>query len=332
MRRSIVARQWWIGAPLLAVIGLWLINRDTVDEWLHGIQAPLEWKDRRAIGSIFLARDNTGWTSNPRGWFGDPKIDVMSPAGIAQFKEDLLELADASILRLRATSAQGMIVWDLEGEEFPHPNASYVGDPTLLFRIAPEMDLIADEFFAKFTSAGFRVGLCVRPQKVLFDSEGRFTQHEYFLNNSAIHDELDRKIRYAQKRWRCSLFYVDSNFGVQNLGLYSASIFKQLQREHPDILLIPQHENRRYFGFTAPYYDFGGREKWPGTRSLADDHKAIYPNGFSVVNIADTDIAGHRPELVEAVGFGDILLYRTWFDSSELNFVPSIYREAKGVR
>ena len=104
--------------------------------------ATLDWNDRRPIGSIYLARDNTKWSSNPRGWFNDPKIDVFSPEGLRAFQTRLMKYADESVALLKAMNAQGMIVWDIEGEEFAHPQASYVGDPTLLFRIAPEMELL----------------------------------------------------------------------------------------------------------------------------------------------------------------------------------------------
>src|ERR1700716_554074 len=99
----------------------------------------LDWNDRRPIGSIYLARDNTKWPSNPRGWFDDPKTDVFSPEGLRAFQTRLIKYADDSVALLKAMNAQGTIVWDIEGEEFAHPEASYVGDPVLLFRIAPEM-------------------------------------------------------------------------------------------------------------------------------------------------------------------------------------------------
>ncbi|MBV9106365.1 MAG: hypothetical protein JO313_10120, partial [Verrucomicrobia bacterium] len=101
--------------------------------------ATLEWNDRRPIGSIFLARNNMKWSSNPRGWFNDPKLNVFSPEGLRAFRCRLMSYADNSVALLQAMNAQGMIVWDIEGEEFAHPDASYVGDPVLLFRIAPEM-------------------------------------------------------------------------------------------------------------------------------------------------------------------------------------------------
>jgi hypothetical protein len=290
--------------------------------------ATLDWNDRRPIGSIFLARDNSKWSSNPRGWFNDPKTDVFSPQGLRAFHTRLMKFADDSVALLKAMNAQGMIVWDIEGEEFAHPEVSYVGDPVLLFRFAPEMELFADEFFDKFASQGLRTGICVRPQEILFRPDGSFYRREFLFNTEAIFASLDQKIRYAKNRWNCSLFYVDSNFGAVNLGLYDVAIFRQLHEKYPDLLLIPEHKNRRYFAYTAPYYDWKRQEKWPGTRSVSIAHTSFFPKAFSVINTADADVNGRRPELLDAVRRGNILLYRTWWRSPEFDAVSSIYKEA----
>jgi hypothetical protein len=294
--------------------------------------ATLDWNDRRPIGSIYLARDNTKWSSNPRGWFNDPKIDVFSPEGLRAFQTRLMKYADECVALLKAMNAQGMIVWDIEGEEFAHPEASYVGDPTLLFRIAPELELFADEFFRKFASQSLRTGICVRPQEIVFRPDGSFYQREFLFNAEAIFASLDQKIRYAKNRWNCSLFYVDSNFGALNLGLYDVAIFKKLHEKYPDVLLIPEYENRPYFAYTAPYYDLKGREKWPGTRSLSIAHTWFYPKAFSVINTADGEVNVRRSELLDAVKRGNILLYRTWWRSPEFDAVSSIYQEAAETR
>jgi hypothetical protein len=288
----------------------------------------LDWNDRRPIGSIYLARVNTKWSSNPRGWFNDPKIDVFSQEGLRAFQTRLMKYADNSVALLKAMNAQGMIVWDIEGEEFEQPEASYVGDPVLLFRIAPEMELFADEFFGKFASHNLRTGICVRPQEIVFRSDGSFYQREFIFNAEAIFASLDEKIGYAKNRWNCSLFYVDSNFGALNFGLYDVAILKKLHQKYPDVLLIPEHENRRYFAYTAPYYDLKGREKWPGTRSLSIAHTSFYPKAFSVINTANGDVSGRRSELLDLVKKGNILLYRTWWRSPEFDAVSSIYKEA----
>jgi hypothetical protein len=323
-----------VGALLLLCLYFVIPERgDALRDYRLKYPETLDWKDRRPIGTLFLARDNTKWRSNPRGWFNDPNIDVFSSRGLSEFRQQVMAYADQSVALMKEMNAQGMIVWDLEGQQFPHPRASYVGDPTQLARIAPEMELCADEFFARFTSQGFRVGVCIRPQKIVFRSDGSFSQQEFVLDSQAIFNELDRKIAYARTRWNCSLFYVDSNFGFWNLGLYDATIFEKLQKKYPTILLIPEHQDRRYFAYTAPYYDVWGREKWPGTRSTAKEHRQVYPGAFSVINVMNSteeEAAGLRSDLIQAVRSGDILMYSTWWRCPEFNVIASIYKEGVG--
>ena len=92
----------------------------------------------------------------------DPSVDVVTPAGIAKFQDRLLKNADRTLQIALENGAQGMITWDPEGQEYPH-QTSYLGDPR---QLSPEFDAIADKYFAKFSKAGLRVGICVRPQKL----------------------------------------------------------------------------------------------------------------------------------------------------------------------
>jgi len=128
----------------------------------------LHWPDRRPIGVLFLASNFHSSATNPRGWFNDPGLDVTGTNGAQRFRQALLDYTDRSLAILKRTGAQGVIVWDLEGEQFPH-KTSFIGDPRLLNRLAPEMAPVADEFFARLRNAGLRVGLTVRPQQLVFD-------------------------------------------------------------------------------------------------------------------------------------------------------------------
>ena len=101
--------------------------------------------------------------------FGE--IDVTNDQGKTAFRAALLKVADNGIQVLKDTGAQGMITWDPEGEEFP--GACYYGDPRLVPTFAPEMEFknngkksAIDEYFEKFRAAGFKVGICIRPQDV----------------------------------------------------------------------------------------------------------------------------------------------------------------------
>jgi hypothetical protein len=293
----------------------------------------LDWPDRRPIGSLFLARDAAGWPGNPRGWFGDPDLDIFSPHGRERFEKRLLALADATIANLQAANAQGVIIWDLEGQQYPHPNASYVGDSTRLVRLAPEMAVVADSLFARFRSTQLRVGLCVRPQILTFRPDGSFVQSEPVLNPRALFESLDRKIGFARQRWGCTLFYIDSNFGAANLGVYDAAIFRQLHCRYPDALLIPEHANLAYFAVSAPYYEPGRPAKWPGTRRLAQDPPDPYVRAFSVINVGNLGITPEWTErLTRWVQDGDVLLFRAWLGGSELELVRTAYDRAQAGR
>jgi hypothetical protein len=289
----------------------------------------VDWPDRRPIGALFLARDNAGWKGNPRGWFNDEHLDVTTPGGREEFRRALLAYADRSVQLLREMNAQGMIVWDVEGEQFPHPNPTYIGNPGMLARIAPEMDEVVDEFFHKFTEASLRVGVLLRPQHLEFAKPDRYEQKEYYFDSDAIYDELDRKIAYARRRWNCSLFYIDSNFGFWNFGLYDIGIFERLHEKYPDALLVPEFENASYFSCCAPYYDPAALEKWPGTRTPAWEHYTTSPKAFSVVYTGNVDLARVRQPILDAVRHGNILLYRSWWRGPEFEEVKRISAEAQ---
>jgi hypothetical protein len=99
---------------------------------------------------------------NPRRWtFDAGKSDLSTEKGRRSFRKTLLQLADQSISVLKRTNAQGMITWDPEGEEFS--GACYYGDPSLVSRLAPEMEFkgsnqksAIDEYFEKLRAAGLR--------------------------------------------------------------------------------------------------------------------------------------------------------------------------------
>ncbi len=283
------------------------------------------WKDRRPIGSIFLARVNQKWPGNPRGWFNDPKLDLNTPAGADEFRKRLFEKANYSITLLRGAGAQGMILWDLEGQEFPQGEATYAGDPTLLARLAPEMNAVADDLFRLYGNQGFKTGLCLRANLIVFRRDGSFYQREYDTPEDLLAG-LDHKIAYARKRWGCTLFYVDSNGGKH--GVYDAWIFERLRRLHPDCLIAPENCYAAYYACTSPYRELRPSAPWANVAKTGDALRALYPHAFSVINLADGDYRNRRAELIDGVRGGDILLFRAFARCPEYPYVQEIYRAA----
>ena len=286
----------------------------------------LRWPDRRPLGYLMLSSSVPHRPSgkNPRGWFNnDPDIDVTTEAGRAAFATRLTDYADNSIRVLKAMNAQGMITWDMEGQEFPHAT-SYVGDPRRIRLLAPEMEPLADAYFTRFRRAGLKVGVCIRPQIISRAADGSAAQHDQ-ANMSAVTQTLVAKALYANKRWGCTLFYVDSN-GDPNVP-YPASVFQNvaatLARRKIVALLMPEHKRVGYYDATAPYAELRG-----GNLGTPERIRRVYPAAFSVLCTSDGDLSGHHADLVAAVKRGDILLFRAWWDDPQNAAVKAIYAEA----
>ena len=279
----------------------------------------LPWPDRRPIGYLMLSSTAPHRPSgkNPRGWFNnDAAVDVTTDAGRADFRRRLMEYADNSIKILKAMNAQGAITWDIEGQEFPHAT-SYIGDPRLVPDLAPEMQPLADAYFHKLRAAGLRVGLCVRPQHFT-----RALGQQDLTDPDQIVQILLAKITYANTRWGCTLFYVDSN-GDPNVP-YDPAIFERvtqaLTKRGIRALLMPEHKAARYYAVTAPYAELRGDHV-----STPADVRRIYPDAFTIINVADGPMDDDRDQLVDAVRHGDILLFRAWWDDVYNAKVKSIY-------
>ena len=122
------------------------------------------WTDRRPIGAIFIGKGR-GPDNNPRNWFGDKGLDARTEEGRAELHKRMMTHADRCIKVLKGTNAQGMVLWDPEGGENPHPT-TYIGDPRMMKLLAPEMVDIYPDYFQRFRDAGLRTGVCLRPTQV----------------------------------------------------------------------------------------------------------------------------------------------------------------------
>lgn len=276
------------------------------------------WNDGRPIGALFLSTTAAGFPRNPRGWLLDAALDTTTPAGIASFQARILAYADSSITYLKAMNAQGMVAWDIEGQQFPHAT-SYLCDPTQLALLAPEMNAVADAFFKKFRDAGLKVGVCVRPQQLVVAPD---------LSSASQLDVADptnlliSKIQYAKQRWGATMFYVDSNGGPSDPT--DPGVFQRVLAAVPDILMIPEHNTLKYYAYTAPLLALH-----QGKTAPPDVVKTVYPDTVAAIFTPDGSLNQYYDRLVTSVRQGNMLIYRSWFDDQPNNtLVKNIYADA----
>lgn len=301
-----------------------LLAGDVLHSYAKMFPFQVHWEDRRPIGTLFLSSVGPHPAINPRGWFNNDKdVDVTTPQGLLRFREKLLKYADDSVKILKGMNAQGMITWDPEGQEFGQ--VTYYGDPRLAGRLAPETDYkgagvanCMDEFFQRFRAAGLRVGVCVRPQEIVF--EGSMPRQTDSPDPTVT---LKRKIEYAHKRWGCSLFYIDST--VKGEAALDADVFQKVGAAFPDALMIPENETLRYYAYSAPLNSFQHHK----VTSTPPGARAVYPRAFSVLLAGEGELNAHRAELVAAVRRGDILLFHGWWPNPNNALIKSIYEEAR---
>jgi hypothetical protein len=294
----------------------------------------LRWPDRRPIATAFLCNPATGWKTNPRGYFQDAKVDVTTEDGLKAFGERLMGYADNCIARMKKMDAQGIIVWDIEGQEMPHM-VSYLGDPRRLAELSPEMNRYADAFMQKFRDAGFRTGITIRPTEVYQPNQaGQLPWNQREVKDPVA--VMSEKIAYAQKRWGCTIFYLDSS--VFGDGLLTpeqkkelrgipwtmpAGMLEKLTKLHPDCLISPEFAGRELYRFGAQYSSPNLSDG--GTDPLL---RRLWPQAFRLVMVRQDLLEKRWEHFAQSVAQGDVLLYLAWYDSPEGAFVQLLYREA----
>lgn len=286
-------------------------SKATYDSYRKANPFNVNWKDRRPIGMLMLSSyEDKKNIKNPRHWklSGSLSGNLLSKQGKQQLRKEVLAYANQSIAILKDMDAQAMITWDIEGQEFPHP-WSYIGSPDLLSKLAPEMNEIADEYFKQFKRNGIETGICIRPDSVVINKNASWIEHIAVKDPAAL---LIRKIKYAQKRWGCKIFYIDTN--VDEAGkLMDANIFDRVSAACPGVLLIPEHENTGYFASTVPYGEFRANEF-----NVSESIKAVYPHAFMALVVPEglpknQSANDHIKLLKNSAESGNIFLFRAWY-------------------
>jgi hypothetical protein len=322
---------------------------DAYRNWAQTWPPRLKWTDRRAMGTVYLASSPAaingkidqpgGYPNNPRRYFNDGNpsdFDVTTRAGLARFQAKILEQAAASVTHAQRIKAQGIVTWDIEGEEYSQPT-SYVCSPDQIAAVAPEMESIItdpaspfagmkldDAYFKTMTRAGLRVGVCIRPQKFTLNGDG--TAQQRYLPDSAIAAELIHKIAFAHSRWGATLFYVDST--VETTGaVLDASILEQVAQAFPDSLIMPEESTPKYYAYTAPFLSF----IFNGALGTDPTIYNYYPHAFSAIlvnDVAASTLAASQSRLTTSVSNGDVLMGHvdSWQENNPA--IVQIYRNA----
>ena len=286
----------------------------------------MTWADKRILGTAYLASSPAnsgditqpgGFPTNPRRYFNDSTVDVTTGAGLQSFQDRMLAQAAAQVSNAKNLNAQGVITWDIEGEQYPQ-STSYVCSPDQIASVAPEMESVIkdsaspfygqkldDAYFKTMTNAGLRVGVCLRPQVFTLGANGTASQ-VMLSTNTAIIANLEAKAKVANSRWGATVFYVDSVVDV-NGGTLDPAIFQQVAADLPALLFIPEEFTTRYYAYTAPFYSF----IFHTTTGTAASVYSVYPNAFGANLVNDVSagtLAAYTPQLTAAVEHGDILM------------------------
>ena len=287
----------------------------------------LNWPDRRPIVRLFVSGGLPAETvlAYYRGGEKGPL-----PTADEAFRQGVLKKLDAPLRAAKRVDAQGIIVWDIEGDAMPHPT-TYIGDPRLMKVLNPRMDAVADAYFRKIRDANLRCGVCIRPSHVVYAKE----QDRMMQSFGAAKDpflELDAKVAYCKKRWGCTLFYVDTNYfwrprgkgGKWTAGMLAADVWRRLATKHPKVLFVPEHNYVAYWATTAPYNELDC-----GYRGIPAWVRRVYPKAFCVPVIEDADPHENHDLLVQMVRDGDCLMTFLYGMTRNAEAMINIHAEAK---
>lgn len=290
-----------------------------------------KWEDRRPIIPTMIG---------DKFPFHEPEgLELKKPAvgpRAEEVRKLMFDHADQLIAEMKKINAQGMIVWNIEGNGPDY--LKYVGDPHMVEYMCPEADAVADEFFKKFRDAGFKVGVCLRPSVIAVKEEknvafadkhniqSKFSYfHDYPHAKRSPADILSEKVDYAKKRWGCTLFYVDTNDGAgfwpktdeekavwpKNAdgtlkwyhALLNEDVWAEVLKRHPDVLFTIEHTPLIQYTVNAPFDGLSGA--LDGTPPVV---KATWPEAFKCLTTIGGGALKDFWRWVEQSRKGDIML------------------------
>ncbi len=320
----------------------------------------VDWPDRRPVAQLQYTNGYTCRSAtNPRGYMNTlspcTTLDVSNASAV---HSQLLTRATNTLNSMNAHTPkpQGVIMWDIEGQEF-NQSLSYVGHPELLAGLSPEMDTNADELFALFTDAGYRVGVTLRPQRLLAQTS---TPATCYSSTGSLKTVLIRTdLTYQNRAFHC--FPTNTWDGPYATGpehqfgnLSAADVITQLEAA------ITYASNR--WGTTIYYVDSTNWDSttWPafhvfsatiwrqiqsdfpdalfipefgtpillgstgpfqrmdgGVYNSSATDLLMYPEGFRTLITDNADIPSHSAAVINGVQQGNVGSYLGWFTPTD---------------
>lgn len=315
--------------------------------------------DRRPVGRYFMSSFSSPERSyNPRNYNSiTPNLDVLGNP--TQFRSEVLAMADSAITAYASISPkpQAIIVWDIEGQEMYHA-ASYIGDPRLLPVMAPEMDVIADEVFAKFRNAGYELGITIRPTTMPYGTtlpETCTTAAE--ATNRDTFYKIDATLFY--RGYECSstdswtqmgsrapghqtntktyaellsahldkIAYAKARWGIKwfyvDSNVTNPLVYRDIMSAHPEVILLPENYNSVMWGATSMYE---GSQPTPRFFATPDAARRVW--GDRAFSYIVGPLASRLPEIAAGLQKGDGVMVDCWFVYSACTNTTAVYNTA----
>jgi hypothetical protein len=314
--RNVVTRVF---RPILALVALgsvgYLVSTFVVSDARAGGTIAQTWTDRRMIMQW-------AWGAE----LGGP-VNGLNVAGGAQA---LINFANGAIKLAQQNNAQGVILWDPEGNQSGGSGLNvftFVGDPRLLSQLNPTVNGTINQVASMVKAAGLRFGICIRAQHANITTR---TNDSYSSETAKINDMI-AKTQYAVTRWGATLFYVDSN-DRNNYQDIAA-----LRNAFPNALFIPEHTYDIPGGYStsleSPFLSVSAPLTYADDAAKTID---LLSGGFAAIyldaNTSAATIKANMSAIVQAVKRGSIIgPVVGWYSSPQLSTVAQIKQQA-GVK
>lgn len=314
--------------------------------------------DRRAWAEWYTADHTSSTSSNPRGYWLDGSLDASNPTAFQAAMQAKLNGLLSTMNSLNP-KPQGVIIWDIEGQEFQHA-MTYIGDPSIMPIISPEMNAVADSIVSQIKAAGYKVGFTLRPMKILtgttlpptcaaspkdvfIDTDAAYPNRGYRCDSTntwtqvALIDQtalttvnevlsnMRTKLEYAINRWGASAFYVDSTVNAGG-GQMTTEIWRTLQAEYPSVAVFPENDRFTTLASAAPFNQARFSLWGPDT-----SQRLLYPLGYGFVNVQDWNGSTGYLTMLHGVAQGDMISYNGWYGNSSQTIAAGLNNAAAAL-